>query len=121
MEGETIIYQFVYVQVDLKSFRLFKTGTAVELEPKAFEVLVYLIENCDRLIEKKELLDAVWKDAFVTENAMTLVIAQLRKALGDDSKKRVSHRGVEQGLYCFRSCLLSLPRPRHGTRTTEPN
>src|SRR5215471_7040814 len=86
MEPKPLIYQFDGVRVDLKSFKVFKGDRAVHLEPKAIEVLVFLIENRGRLIAKQELLDAVWKEAFVTENAMTRVIAQLRKALGDDSK-----------------------------------
>src|SRR5215471_19997832 len=86
MEPKPLIYQFFDVRVDLNSFKVFKGDSAVHLEPKAFEVLVFLIENRGRLIGKQELLDAVWKEAFVTENAMTRVIAQLRKALGDDSK-----------------------------------
>ncbi len=87
MEGKPFIYQFDDVRVDLRTVEVSKADGAVHLEPKAFEVLVYLIEHRERLIEKRELLDAVWKDAFVTENAMTRVIAQLRKALGDDSKE----------------------------------
>src|SRR5215831_13376791 len=87
MEPKPLIYQFFDVRVDLNSFKVFKGGSAVHLEPKAFEVLVFLIENRGRLIGKQELLDAVWKGAFVTENAMTRVIAQLRKALGDYSKE----------------------------------
>jgi serine/threonine-protein kinase len=87
MEPKPLTYQFFDVRVDLNSFKVFKGDRAVHLEPKAFEVLVFLIENRGRLIGKQELLDAVWKGAFVTENAMTRVIAQLRKALGDDSKE----------------------------------
>ena len=86
MDRKSLIYQFDDVSVDLEKFEVIKADSRVRLEPKAFEVLVFLIENRRRLVEKKELLDAVWKDAFVTENAMTRVIAQLRKALGDDSK-----------------------------------
>src|SRR5689334_15493622 len=81
------IYQFDDVQVDLGTFRVLKAGAVLALEPKAFEVLVYLIQNRERLIEKNELIDAVWKETFVTPNAMTRVIGQLRKALGDDAKE----------------------------------
>jgi DNA-binding winged helix-turn-helix (wHTH) protein len=49
-------------------------------------VLLFLIENQGRLIEKSELLDAVWQDTHVTENALTREIAQLRRLLGDDPK-----------------------------------
>jgi DNA-binding winged helix-turn-helix (wHTH) protein/tetratricopeptide (TPR) repeat protein len=87
MEKKPRFYQFDDVRVDLEEFEVVKAGVRVRLEPKAFEALVFLIEHRGRLVEKKELLDAVWKEAFVTENAMTRVIAQLRKALGDDSKE----------------------------------
>jgi serine/threonine protein kinase/Tol biopolymer transport system component len=84
MDAKSLIYQFDDVRVDLGTFRVTKADSPVQLEPKALELLVFMIENRGRLIEKKELLDAVWGDAFVTENAMTRVIAQLRKALADD-------------------------------------
>src|SRR5580704_9784173 len=48
-------------------------------------LLLYLIENRNRLVRKQELLDKVWQDAMVTENALTRVIGLLRKALNDDS------------------------------------
>lgn len=86
MEQGPTIYQFDDVRVDLKNFKIFKAGDAVHLEPKAVKALIFLIEHRGRLIEKRELLDAVWKDTFVTENAMTKVIAKLRKTLGDGVK-----------------------------------
>ncbi|HMZ80967.1 MAG TPA: transcriptional regulator, partial [Acidobacteriota bacterium] len=87
MKAKLLMYQFDDVQVQVEKFRVYKAGQVVSLEPKAFEVLLFLLENQGRLIEKNELLDAVWKDSFVTQNAMTRVIAQLRKALGDDPKE----------------------------------
>lgn len=87
MGNHPLIYQFDNVRVEPGSFQVFKAGTVLPLEPKAFEVLIFLIEHRGRLIEKEELLNAVWKDAFVTQNAMTRVIAHLRKALGEDAKE----------------------------------
>jgi len=45
------------------------------------------VDQRGQLVEKQQVLDAVWKDAFVTENALARVVAQLRKALGDDAKR----------------------------------
>ena len=59
---------------------------AIPLEPKAFDVLVHLIEHRDRVVTKDELLDAVWKGTFVTPNVLTRAVAQIRKALGDESQ-----------------------------------
>ena len=81
------LYRFDDVEIDLGNFRVLKAGKSLSLEPKAFNVLVFLVENRGRLIEKKELIDAVWGDAFVTENVLTRVIGQLRKGLGDDVKE----------------------------------
>jgi Tol biopolymer transport system component/DNA-binding winged helix-turn-helix (wHTH) protein len=64
-----------------------REGVPVSVEPKALDVLLYLIDHRDRLVTKDELLDAVWKDTFVTPNVLTRVVAQLRKALGDDAQE----------------------------------
>ena len=79
-------FRFGDVRVEPASFRVWKGGRAVALEPKAFEVLLFLIQNRGRLVRKTELLDALWADAFVTENALTREIALLRKALGDEAR-----------------------------------
>jgi len=84
--GNHNIFEFDDVRVEPSKFKIWKAGAELALEPKTFQVLLFLLENRGRLIEKNELLDAVWKDTFVTENAMTREIAKLRKALGDDPK-----------------------------------
>jgi DNA-binding winged helix-turn-helix (wHTH) protein/TolB-like protein len=80
------IFSFDDVKVDPRTGEVFKAGAVVQLEPKAFKLLIFLIENRDRLVEKEEILDALWKDINVTENALASAIAKLRRTLGDDSK-----------------------------------
>lgn len=80
-------YQFDNVRVDSQNFKAWRAGQPLPLEPKALAVLVFLLAHRDRLVEKEELLNAVWRDTFVTPNALTRVIAQLRKTLGDDVKE----------------------------------
>ena len=121
MEHKCLIYQFDDVRVDLETFEVIKADCVVHLEPKAFEVLVFLIENHGRLIEKQELLDAVWKEAFVTENAMTRVIAQLRKALGDDSKQARYIETVPTRGYRFIAGVNLGASPETGSMHLEPN
>ncbi len=50
-------------------------------------MLLVLLERPGRLVEKRELLERVWPDAVVTESAMTRVIADLRRALGDAARE----------------------------------
>lgn len=58
----------------------------ISLEPKAFDVLLYLLDHRDRLVTKDELLDAIWKDTFVTPNVLTRAIGLIRKAVGDEAQ-----------------------------------
>src|SRR5216683_413224 len=85
MTGEGDVFQFDDVRVDVKNAQILKSGQALAVEPKAFRVLVYLLENRGRLVEKEELLKAIWPETFVTENALTREIGLVRKALGDSA------------------------------------
>lgn len=80
-------YLFDDIQVELRTFKVSKSGRDVQLEPKTLKLLIFLIENKGRLIEKGEMLDAVWKDTNVTENALTREIAKLRRMLDDNPKR----------------------------------
>src|SRR5688572_9909869 len=79
-------FLFDDVRVEPATFRAFKAGNAIQLEPKTLRLLIFLIENRVRLVEKDEILTAIWNGTHVTENALVREIAKLRKALGDDSK-----------------------------------
>jgi eukaryotic-like serine/threonine-protein kinase len=81
-----VVYRFDQFEVDDREFRLSEDGSPVQVEPKVLRLLVYLIENRNRLVRKQELLDKVWPDAMVTENALTRAVAQLRNALNEDSR-----------------------------------
>ena len=54
------------------------------MTPKSFDVLAFLVVNAGQLVEKEELMRAVWPDTFVEEANLARVIHTLRKALGDD-------------------------------------
>ena len=81
------IYRFGDIRVDLARMSVWRADRPVLLEPKAFDVLRFLIEHRDRLVTKDELLDAVWSKTFVTPNVLTRAVAQLRKAIGDDAQE----------------------------------
>lgn len=59
----------------------------LELRPKTYAVLRYLVEHPGRLVTKQELLAAVWPDTVVTEWVLTSCIKELRQVLGDDSRR----------------------------------
>src|SRR6266571_3975696 len=79
-------FLFDDVRVEPATFQAFKAGNVVQVEPKALRLLLFLIENRGRLIEKEEILDTIWNGTHVTENALAQEIGKLRKTLGDDPK-----------------------------------
>jgi DNA-binding winged helix-turn-helix (wHTH) protein/Tol biopolymer transport system component len=81
-----MVYRFDQFEVDDRDFRLSEAGESIQIEPKALRLLIYLIENRNRLVRKQELLDKVWPDAMVTENALTRAVGLLRKALNEDTR-----------------------------------
>jgi TolB-like protein/Tfp pilus assembly protein PilF len=73
------------VVVEIDNFRILKGNQAKTLEPRAFDLLIYLIEHRGRVIEKRELFEQVWKRSFVTDSALTQEIKQIRQAIGDNA------------------------------------
>ncbi|MCI0620855.1 MAG: winged helix-turn-helix domain-containing protein [Acidobacteria bacterium] len=77
------IYEFGPFRLDAAEHLLLRDGEAVPLTPKAFDLLLALVEHHGHLLEKDELLKKVWPDTFVEEANLASNISQLRKALGD--------------------------------------
>jgi adenylate cyclase len=81
------LYRFEDIEIDLQNFRLFKAGKVLPVEPKALNLLIFLVENRGRLVQRREIIDAVWKGAFVSDHVLNRAIGQLRKLLADDPKE----------------------------------
>ena len=79
-------YQFGPFQLDDEAFQLTAQGKPIALEPKALQLLLYCVRHPGRLLRKQELLDQIWTDATVSENALTRCVAQVRKALNEDTR-----------------------------------
>src|SRR5437899_5182355 len=80
------LYRFGQFVLDSRRRTLSRANSPVSLTPKAFDVLLFLVQNPNRLVTKEELLRAVWGDTFVEEGNLTQYISHLRKALGDNSE-----------------------------------
>ena len=78
-------YRFDDVVIERDNFRVLKGGESKQLTPRAFDVLVYLIERRGRVVEKQELFEAIWKEIFVTDNALMRAVKEIRRELGDDA------------------------------------
>src|SRR5215208_2188144 len=84
-DRRTVIYEFDDVKIECRNFQILKNGAARRITPRAFEVLLYLIENAGRVVGKQELFDRVWKESFVTDNALTRMIKEVRQVIGDEA------------------------------------
>ncbi len=70
-------------RADVRRRALSHGGEVIPLPPKAFDVLVALLQRPGETVSKDELMKAVWPDTFVEEGNLTQMIFLLRKALGD--------------------------------------
>ncbi len=65
--------------------RISQDGREVRLRPRAMDVLTVLALSAGKLVSKRSLIDDVWHTEFVSDHALTQVVAELRAALGDDA------------------------------------
>jgi eukaryotic-like serine/threonine-protein kinase len=76
-------YVFGPFRLDSRKRRLWKESEIVPLTPKGLDILLALVRQAGHLVEKDDLMKAVWPDTFVGEETLTQNISTLRKALGD--------------------------------------
>jgi Tol biopolymer transport system component/DNA-binding winged helix-turn-helix (wHTH) protein len=84
IQSKTNRLRFGGFMLDITRRGLYRGEQRVRLTVKPLEALIFLVENCGRTVEKQELLDAVWKGTFVTEDVLVHAIRDIRRALGDD-------------------------------------
>src|SRR5262245_52853550 len=78
------LLQFGPFTLDLQRHGLYSDGKRVHLTAKPFETLAVLVEHRGKTVEKQKLLDAVWKEAFVTEDSLVKAVREIRRVLGDE-------------------------------------
>lgn len=77
-------YRFKAFRLEVEERQLLCHNQPVPLTPKAFDVLVALVEQSGHLVEKEEILQSVWSDSFVEEANIARIVYTLRKKMGDD-------------------------------------
>jgi tetratricopeptide (TPR) repeat protein/DNA-binding winged helix-turn-helix (wHTH) protein len=95
------IYRLDGIEIDSGRMCLNRDGQERHLRQKTFQVLLYLLEQRHRLITKHELIDHVWQDTAVTDNALEQCLAEIRKVLGDDSRNPRFLKTVPRAGYRF--------------------
>ena len=89
MCAATAKYAFGPFRVDLPERLLLRDAQPVPLTGKAFDLLAVLLEHRGHLVEKQQILQRVWPDAFVEEAVLSVNVAAIRRALGDEDRQYI--------------------------------
>jgi pimeloyl-ACP methyl ester carboxylesterase/DNA-binding winged helix-turn-helix (wHTH) protein len=97
--GGNVLVHFDHFTLDPARRELRADGAAVAVEPQVFDLLVYLIDNRDRVVSKDDLIAAVWQGRIVSDSTLDSRINAARKAIGDNGKdqrllRTVARKGV---------------------------
>jgi DNA-binding winged helix-turn-helix (wHTH) protein len=95
------IYRIGNVEVDPGLCCVRRNGEEQHLRPQTFQVLLFLLDQRQRLVTKEEILEHVWQGAAVTDDALVQCIVDLRKALGDDPRHPRFIKTIPKSGYCF--------------------
>ncbi len=124
------VWRFGPYRVDTARRELNRDGVAIEVQPRVFDLLVYLVANHERAVGKNELQDAVWPGMFITETALTRAVMKARKAVGDDAARQDFIKTVHGHGYRFVADLsqeqiepvkpIRAPAPHSSSPESEP-
>jgi TolB-like protein/predicted ATPase len=108
-------FRFGDHSLDTDRRELRRGGALVALEPQVFDLLVYLVQNRDRVVSKDNLFQSVWGGRIVSESALTSRITAVRKAIGDNGRaQRLIRTMPRKGLRFIGSVEEVEPRATPG-------
>lgn len=75
-------------EIDTQLFEARRLGSQRTLEPQVFSVLLYLIQNRNRVVPRAELMRQLWPDSVVSDAALSHCIMEARRAVGDSGRSQ---------------------------------
>ena len=115
-ESDCKTYGFERYVLDLRRGCLLNADREVELRPKSFHVLQYLVANAGRLVAKEELIKAVWPHVVVTDESLARCVSEVRTAL-DDSEQQIIRTVPRRG-YVLAVPVVTASAPEQKTSLT---
>src|SRR5580698_2818086 len=92
---ETIVrFAFGDYVLDIDRRELRRRNEPLAVEPQVFDLLVYLVQNRDRVVSRDDVIDAVWGGRIVSDSAVTTRINAVRRAVGDTGAAQAVIRTV---------------------------
>lgn len=114
-------FQFADCVLDPLRRELTRGSEAIAIGPQVFDLLLYLVQNRERVVSKDDLLDAVWAGRIVSESTLTSHMNAVRKAIGDSGEEQRLIRTVARKGFRFVGEVSESQVPDGpGSMTTEP-
>jgi len=105
------IYRIDGIEVDPQQRCVRRNGELLHPRARSFDLLLYLIEQRDRVIPKEALFEHLWKGTAVTDNSLVQCVNDVRKALGDDARNPRFVRTVAKAGYQFMGPVEEMEAP----------
>jgi len=86
--GPLMTLSFGDYEIDIERRELRRAEIAVHVEPQVFDLLVYLVQNRDRVVSKDDLIASVWRGRVVSDSTLTSRINAARTAVGDSGENQ---------------------------------
>ena len=116
--GSPGCYIFGDYLVDVDARKLSRGGKSVSLPSRVYDVLVYLIENRDRPVQKDEIITTIWNEVVVTDDSLIHAISVLRRSLADERHNPKYIETIPRRGYRFIGEIRTVPA--HTADTTLP-
>jgi DNA-binding winged helix-turn-helix (wHTH) protein/tetratricopeptide (TPR) repeat protein len=113
--AEKVSYEFGTFHLDPCKRLLTNQGKSLPLTPKAFDILLVLVEHAGQVMDKEALLRIVWPDTVVEEGNLTFNIHALRKALGEKPSEHKYILTIPGRGYCFVAGTRKVASAEQGT------
>jgi DNA-binding winged helix-turn-helix (wHTH) protein/Tfp pilus assembly protein PilF len=109
---EKHVYEFGSFRLETVERVLERDGRALSVAPKALDVLIVLVENRGRIVEKEDLMRKVWPQTFVEDNNLAFNISVLRKLFGESGASPQYIETVPKRGYRFVASVAEVPNGR---------
>jgi TolB-like protein len=121
MAGQGVVLVFGDHRLDIDRRELRRGAELVDVEPKVFDLLVFLVQGRDRVVTKDDMLQAVWGGRIVSESALTTRLNAARRAVGDDGTAQRLIRTFNRKGVRFMGEVTELPDPASAPPILAPN
>src|SRR5690349_9784535 len=102
-------YRIAEILIDTARFRISSGDSPVAVEPKVFDLLVYLLAHRDRVVTREELFKEVWDGREVSDATLSNHVKSARKVLGDSGELQSTIQTIRGRGYQFIAPVTEIP------------